>query len=127
MILRRRQRQNVLAVSHHYETGFLSGEELLNNHNAPRLTELAAKHGFGRRNRSIRCLCDHNTFAGGKSARLDDDWSSLPTDVLAVKRFLRERCVAGGWNPVTTQNLFSKGFEAFQLRGRPARAEASQT
>ena len=74
----------------------------------------------------LRGVDDNNTLSGSEAARLDDDWSALAPDVLAIERRFREGRIARGWDVVPAQEFLGEGLGPFELRGRFPRAEALQ-
>ena len=73
VILRRGERQDVLAIRHHDEARFLALQEFLDDDLAAGIAELAAEHRLRGRDGFVGGVDDDHAFAGGEPARLDDE------------------------------------------------------
>jgi hypothetical protein len=127
VILRSRQRQDVPAVRHHDETGFLALQELL-DHDAmagfaegvPRQHVQHGGFGFGGGPRH-----DH-ALARRQSVRLDDDRRTLLADEVDGRGDLAELAITGRGDAVAGHEILGEGLRPFQLRGSGPRPEALQ-
>ena len=128
VILRRGQRQDVLAVGHDDEAGFLARQEFLDDdliaggsRTARRTSDCAVGDGF------IRGVDDDHALAGGEAAGLDHDRRALPAHPVGVEVLARERRDRPrSGMPWRLQEFLGEGLGAFELRGRLARPEAAQ-
>ena len=78
MILRRRERQHVLAVRDDDEARFLALEEFLDDDDAACVAEVAGEHAFGRADRLVGARGDDDALAGREAVGLHDDRRALP-------------------------------------------------
>src|SRR5690606_28356433 len=119
--------QDVLAVHHDDEAGFLAFQELFDHHPMAGGTKgIAGQHILDRLFRFLLGHGDDDAFAGRQAIGLDHDGRTFLTDVGQGLVHVGEVLVVGRGDLVASQEVFSEGLGAFQLGGRLGWAEDLQ-
>src|SRR5262245_11406997 len=126
VILRGGKRQDVRTADDCDEARFLAFEEFLDHDLVARGSELSAEHGLGALDSLIRRRTDDDALAGRKSVRLDHAWCTLRANPRRIEVRTRERCIRGGRNAMTRQEVLGEGLGPFELRGHLVRTETFQ-
>ncbi len=127
MILRRRQRQHILAVHKGDERSLLAGKKLLDHHPVACFAKGPIFHNLINRQFGLALvLADHHALACGQSVSLDhtrrtDFINELFSGIRPIKGF-----VLSGRNIVFLQEVLAEDFAAFQFRRRCGWAEDAQ-
>ncbi len=110
MILRGRQRQDVLAIAQDKETCLFANQALLNDDFRAGLTELAGKALIDCRECLVERLSHRHAFAGGKSVRFHDDWRALLPGILFRCFRVCEMPVGGCRDPLPVAEFLGECF-----------------
>ena len=127
MVLRRRKRQDRVAIRDHDEAGFFAVEKFLDDDARAGIAKLVAfEHVGGRGFGFLERLRHDDAFAGRQAIGLDDDRRALITNVGQRLVEVGEILVVGRRDVVAGEEILREGLRAFELgRGR-GRAEAGQ-
>ena len=127
MVLAGGQREDVLAVDHDDETGFLAVEEILDHDAGAGIAELVAgQHVVDGGVRFSQRHGDDNAFAGSEAVGLDDDGCALLVDVGMCCGRLEKSLKTGSRNVVTSHETLGEILGGFELGGFLGRAENLQ-
>jgi hypothetical protein len=120
--------EDVLAVDHDDEAGFLAVEEVLDDDAGAGIAELVAREhvvdggvGFFQRHR------DNDALAGGQAVGLDDDGRALLVDVGVCCGRLGKSLKTGRRDVVASHEALGEILGGFKLGGFLGRAEDLQT
>ncbi len=127
MVLRRRQRQRIVAVAQHEERGFLAGQEFFDHRLRTGRAEAAAEHHVDSVFRLRNGHRHHDALAGGKPVRLDHDRSPHLPDIGLGLGGIAEALIGGGWNSVGLAEVLGEPLRTLELGGSLARAERLET
>ena len=86
VILRRRQRQDVLAVRHHDEAGFLARQEFLDDDLVARVAELPGEHRFAVAMASVAVSAMTTPLPAARPLALTTIGRALPLHILPRRR-----------------------------------------
>ena len=122
VVLRRGERQRVLAVAEREERGLLAAQEFLDHDLRAGSAEAAVEHRVDGGQRLVERHRDDDALAGGKPVGLDDDRRALRADIAFRRRGIVEALVGGGRNVVVAAQILGEALRAFELRGGLASA-----
>ena len=121
------QRQDVLAIYHDDEAGFLAGQEFLDHHARAGIAEaIVGQHHVDCGVRFFQVHGHNHALAGSQAVGLDDDRCAFLVDVLVRRTDIGEGLVLGGWNVMTLHERLGEILGAFQLRCFTRRSEDFQ-
>ncbi len=124
VILRRGERQRILAVDQGMETRLLAGEKILDDDFEPGGAEPALdERGVDRPVRGVKIIGDDHALAASKTVGLDDDRCAVARDKGFRRCRIAEAAVSGGRDLRTHAELLGKGLRGFDCRGRSTRTE----
>ena len=125
VILRARERQDVLAIRHHDEARFLALQEFLDDDLIARRRRTARRTSRARW-RWLRPTVSHDdhALARREPARLHDDGRALLLHVRRIEGLAREGGVGRRRNAVALEEFLGEGLGAFELRGLARGPEA---
>ena len=132
VVLAGRQRQHVLTVAQHDETGLFALQKLFNDDSCPtgvvrHAQAVAFEHEVHRLMRLRQGFGHHHALASGQTVGLDHDRGALLLDVGMGRHRVGESLVGRGRDAMALHEGLGKGLGALQLRCRSGRAEDAQT
>ena len=128
VILARRQRQRMLAVTHHDEARFLALEKVLDHDSSTTGAErIGDEHRVDRRFRLSDGCGNDDTLAGGQPVGFDDHRRAMLANVCARFRGVGEGAVFRRRDTVSAHERLGEVLRALELRGGARRAEHAQS
>ena len=124
MVLRRRQKNGVLAVDKREDRTFLAVEKLLDQHfRAGRAKLVSDEHVVDCRLRVLRRLRDDHALACRESVGLDDDWEPERRKRRLRRSSVGEHLGLAGRNARGVHDFLRKALRALHARARRDRPE----
>ena len=118
VILRGRHRQNIFAIYHGNEAGFLANEKILDDHAMAGIAIfITLKHVFNGSDGLCFSFRNNYTFAGCQAVCLYHDRRSAGLHIGDGGGRVSESFKGSGRNAVAFQEFLGKSFGAFQLGG----------